>query len=122
MYLNFSYSELLSIPNKIHQYKIYALDCSSKYFIKLSPVYPHHTLSLLYLSILYLYEHESEHKYILFGLMNDQGVENRLLYHIKLFNDHTLIVLKMLKPLCAVLTITPGNCLCQCNSLMSVCP
>ena len=39
-----------------------------------------------------------------------------------LFPLHTLIVLKILKPLWAVLRITPGSCRCQWSSLMSVCP
>lgn len=35
---------------------------------------------------------------------------------------YTLIVLKMLKPFWAVLKMTPGNCGCQCSSLISSCP
>ena len=38
------------------------------------------------------------------------------------FLVQTLIVLNTLKPLCAVLIITPGHCLCQCISFMSLCP
>ena len=35
---------------------------------------------------------------------------------------YTLIVRKTLKPLAAVLMMTPGICGCQCNSLISCCP
>lgn len=45
-----------------------------------------------------------------------------LIFLVLFHKYYTLIVRKMLKPLCAVLIMTPGNCLCQCNSLMSVCP
>ena len=35
---------------------------------------------------------------------------------------HTLMVLNMLKPLRAVVTVTPGNWGCQCSSFTSCCP
>lgn len=43
-------------------------------------------------------------------------------HHITSHVHQTLIVLNTLKPECAVLTITPGSCLCQCSSFTSCCP
>ena len=42
--------------------------------------------------------------------------------NVKYIHFHTLIVLIILKPVAAVDMRTPGSCLCQCNSLISVCP
>ena len=42
--------------------------------------------------------------------------------HVKSCVYHALIVLNILKASLAVLMITPGNCVCQCSSLISFCP